>query len=60
MRLFLFGPDRTSVATTPSAGVAELVDALDSKSSIGNNVRVRVPLPAPETERDPDLQAEQY
>jgi hypothetical protein len=29
------------------AGVAELVDALDSKSSFGNKVRVRFPPPAP-------------
>jgi hypothetical protein len=27
--------------------VAELVDALDSKSSVGNNMRVQVPPPAP-------------
>src|SRR6266705_885649 len=32
----------------PPAGMAELVDALDSKSSSGNRVRVRFPLPAPE------------
>ena len=31
----------------PSAGMAELVDALDSKSSSGNRVGVRFPLPAP-------------
>ena len=29
------------------AGVAELVDALDSKSSVGDNVRVRVSPPVP-------------
>jgi hypothetical protein len=29
------------------AGMAELVDALDSKSSICEDVGVRVPLPAP-------------
>ena len=32
----------------PAAGMAELVDALDSKSSEGNLMRVRVSLPAPE------------
>ena len=31
----------------PAAGMAELVDALDSKSSSGNRVGVRFPLPAP-------------
>ena len=31
----------------PHAGVAELVDAPDSKSGSGNRVRVRVSLPAP-------------
>ena len=30
------------------AGVAELVDAPDSKSGSGNRVRVRVSLPAPD------------
>jgi hypothetical protein len=29
------------------AGVAELVDAQDSKSCMGDHVRVRSPLPAP-------------
>ena len=32
---------------TLNAGVVELVDAIDSKSIIGNYVWVRVPLPAP-------------
>jgi hypothetical protein len=31
-----------------AAGMAELVDALDSKSSSGNRVGVRFPLPAPQ------------
>lgn len=31
----------------PKAGMAELVDALDSKSSVCEDVGVRVPLPAP-------------
>src|SRR6266700_586083 len=35
----------------PPAGMAELVDALDSKSSSGNRVRVRFPLPAPSARR---------
>src|SRR5258706_7489151 len=35
----------------PPAGMAELVDALDSKSSSGNRVRVRFPLPAPQLSR---------
>src|SRR5262252_8127189 len=33
------------------AGMAELVDALDSKSSSGDRVRVRFPLPAPSIHR---------
>lgn len=35
------------VAIFPIAGVVELADALDSKSSMGNHVGVRVPPPAP-------------
>ena len=36
------------IARNARAGMAELVDALDSKSSEGNLMRVRVSLPAPE------------
>ena len=34
-------------SSSHEAGVAELVDALDSKSSAGNSVRVRFPPSAP-------------
>src|SRR5204863_6259911 len=34
-------------SSTPMAGMAELVDALDSKSSSGNRAGVRFPLPVP-------------
>jgi hypothetical protein len=34
-------------ARLPEAGMAESVDALDSKSSVCEDVGVRVPLPAP-------------
>ena len=33
-----------------SAGMMELADVTDSKSVVGDNVWVRVPLPAPDTE----------
>ena len=39
---------RLSFRMHTHAGMAELVDALDSKSSVSNDVRVRVPLPAPD------------
>ena len=40
----------------PMAGMAELVDALDSKSSSGNRVGVRFPLPVPNSRTNgPDL-----
>ena|GEM_PF-4908797 len=39
--------DVTETFSYKPAGVAELVDALDSKSSFGNKVRVRFPPPAP-------------
>src|SRR5512139_614878 len=45
IRAFLSG-----YSTRTQAGMAELVDALDSKSSIGDNVGVRFPLPAPSTQ----------
>ena len=35
---------------TTYAGMMELADVTDSKSVVGDNVWVRVPLPAPETE----------
>ena len=38
---------RPSGAILSPAGMAELVDALDSKSSSGNRVGVRFPLPVP-------------
>src|SRR6202171_2800955 len=38
---------RRSTICGTLAGMAELVDALDSKSSSGNRVGVRFPLPAP-------------
>src|ERR1700680_3759131 len=36
-----------AILLAPMAGMAELVDALDSKSSSGNRVGVRFPLPVP-------------
>ena len=53
-RLFVplaaINPDDTGwflLASAPLAGMAELVDAPDSKSGSGNRVGVRFPLPAP-------------
>ena len=39
--------DSDSRGNLTAAGVAELVDAPDSKSGMGNHVRVRFSLPAP-------------
>jgi hypothetical protein len=41
------------IMPTLYAGMAELVDALDSKSSEGNFMGVRFPLPAPALLNDP-------
>src|SRR5206468_9796644 len=45
LRTFQAGASQAHIHT--HAGMAELVDALDSKSSSGNRVGVRFPLPAP-------------
>ena len=42
-----YGAMPRTLQPEPVAGMAELVDALDSKSSSGNRVGVRFPLPAP-------------
>src|SRR5439155_20900200 len=44
-------PAPTSKSSDPLAGVAELVDAADSKSAGSDTVRVRVPSPAPTNQR---------